>query len=175
MLRAAFFTFAVKRGEREEGWATHWWSFQSPVFCHSALVLGLQPRHWGANGGIHMCCCLPQKGNTYVTWSGLFHSCASSPRRCGTPVCVGSCSLGKTVSLESFIFRFPLSACPALELSLPGQGEWGISSRPTRPGTPFSGPSKGHILSDSGEKGGGCTLFLVKQFIQFISSALNLI
>lgn len=76
--------------------------------------------------------------------------------------------------MESFISKFPLSTYPVLELSLPGQGEWGISSQPGRPGTPFSGPGKGRIPSDSGEEGGDCTLFLVNQFIQFISSALSL-
>lgn len=69
-------------------------------------------------------------------------------------------SLGKTVSSESFIFRFPLSAYPVLELALPRQGQWGVSYQAGRPGTPFSRPSL---------CGGGWrhTLILVKQFIQF--------
>lgn len=57
----------------------------------------------------------------------------------------GKLLLGKMVSLESFIFRFP-SAYPALELSSPGQGEWGISSDLQDLEHP-SGPGKGHILS----------------------------
>lgn len=129
-------------------------------------------------GESEMCCCPQQDGNTYMTWSGLFRSRAASPRRCGTPGCVGSCSLGKTVSSESFIFRFPLSTYPVLELSLPGYGEWSISSwpgRPKRPGMPFSGLGKGYIASNSGEEGGDCILFLAYQFIQFISSVPNLI
>lgn len=76
------------------------------------------------------------KGPTYATWSGLFRLADAALE------CVGSYSLGKTVSSESSIFRFPLSAYPVLELALPGQGPWGVSSPGAGPGTPFSGPAR---------------------------------
>lgn len=69
VLRAAFFTFVVKRGEQEEGWTSHWWSFQSPVFCPYALALDLQPRHWGANGGTQKYAVASRK-RVIVMWLG---------------------------------------------------------------------------------------------------------
>lgn len=69
--------------------------------------------------------------------------------------CVGSYSLGKTVSSESSIFRSPPSTYPVLERGLPGQGPWGVSSPAARPGTPFSGPGQ----ERSGQEGGDVPWF----------------
>lgn len=126
----------AEKGGEQEGWSS-----LGDLF--SLLTLG----HWWGGSAMH--CGPPAKEWYLCDLVRIVPFCAFSPHRCGTTECVGSYSWGKTVSSESFIFRFSLSVYLVLELPLPGQKQWGVSSQPGRLGALFSGSGQ----ENSGEEG----------------------